>query len=270
MQLENKIGIVGVVIVMILTAAYAMQYDSNMNNLKAKTNSTVLSPANQAAGAPTLTVSEAAKHNTAQDCWLIISNKVYDVTNFLSSHPGGAGTIIPFCGQEATMAFDTKDGRGVHSQTANALLASYYIGDIGQIQGTQHPAPNNTILPPVQNPPAQNTTTVQPSTVALTVSEIAKHNTVQNCWLLISGKVYDVTSFIPSHPGGAGQITPFCGQDATTAFDTRGGTGAHSQTANSMLASYYIGDLNSQVPTPTPVNTTVPPTRPFNNFEDDD
>jgi cytochrome b involved in lipid metabolism len=34
------------------------------------------------------TVSQVESHSTAQDCWIIIDNKVYDITNFLSEHPG--------------------------------------------------------------------------------------------------------------------------------------------------------------------------------------
>lgn len=37
----------------------------------------------------TFTKEEVGKHNTAEDCWIIVHNKVYDVTKFLSEHPGG-------------------------------------------------------------------------------------------------------------------------------------------------------------------------------------
>jgi cytochrome b involved in lipid metabolism len=32
---------------------------------------------------------EVSLHNKENDCWLIIDSKVYDVTKFLSAHPGG-------------------------------------------------------------------------------------------------------------------------------------------------------------------------------------
>ena len=83
--------------------------------------------------------------------------------------------------------------------------------------------------------------------VGLTMAEISKHNSASDCWLLISGKVYNVTTFIPMHPGGESTIITYCGQDATVAFDTKGGRGAHSQNARDILASYYIGNLNSSV-----------------------
>lgn len=80
--------------------------------------------------------------------------------------------------------------------------------------------------------------------VTLSKAELAKHNFDQSCWLLISGKIYDVTSYINGHPGGRAEILNSCGTDATEAFDTKGGQGRpHSTRANSMLADYYIGDL---------------------------
>ncbi len=85
------------------------------------------------------------------------------------------------------------------------------------------------------------------ATLALTTAELTKHNSAQSCWLLISGKIYDVTSFLGQHPGGINTILPNCGTDATVAFDTKGGRGSHSQRANAMLISYYLGNLNQTI-----------------------
>ncbi|PAV19486.1 cytochrome b2 [Pyrrhoderma noxium] len=41
-----------------------------------------------------LTLAEVSKHNSRSSCWVIIRNKVYDVTDFLSEHPGGAKIIL--------------------------------------------------------------------------------------------------------------------------------------------------------------------------------
>jgi cytochrome b involved in lipid metabolism len=49
---------------------------------------------------------ELARHNTASSCWVIIHKKVYDVTDFLSSHPGGARVILAHAGRDATAEFD--------------------------------------------------------------------------------------------------------------------------------------------------------------------
>lgn len=37
---------------------------------------------------------------------------------------------------------------------------------------------------------------------AVPVSELDKHATPDNCWMVVNGNVYDLTTFAPSHPGG--------------------------------------------------------------------
>ncbi|EPS94194.1 hypothetical protein FOMPIDRAFT_1134805, partial [Fomitopsis schrenkii] len=39
-----------------------------------------------------------------------------------------------------------------------------------------------------------------------------------SCWVIIEKKVYDVTDFVPQHPGGPRMILNFAGRDATHAF----------------------------------------------------
>ena len=77
-----------------------------------------------------LTTEGILKHNNNNDCWIIINNSVYEVTNYLSLHPGGARWITPFCGKDATVAFTTKAGRGSHSQQAEKDLAKLKIGEL--------------------------------------------------------------------------------------------------------------------------------------------
>lgn len=36
----------------------------------------------------------------------------------------------------------------------------------------------------------------------LTGQEVAKHSTQEDCWVVVHGKAYDVTEFLPEHPGG--------------------------------------------------------------------
>jgi Cytochrome b5-like Heme/Steroid binding domain len=73
-----------------------------------------------------LSAAEVAKHNSSSDCWLIIENKVYDVSKYLISHPGGRAVIIQYCGTEATHAFETVN----HSRIARIHLDSIYLGDL--------------------------------------------------------------------------------------------------------------------------------------------
>jgi len=72
---------------------------------------------------PTFTTAEVSTHNTAADCYLIISNKVYNVSSYLNKHPGGVQNITNVCGKEASSVFTQ-----IHSNRAWDLLGAYYIG----------------------------------------------------------------------------------------------------------------------------------------------
>lgn len=74
--------------------------------------------------------------------------------------------------------------------------------------------------------------------------ELSEHSKIDDCWLAISGRVYDVTDFVSSHPGGEA-ITEGCGSDATELYETRpmGSGTPHSDMARGMLDDYYIGDI---------------------------
>jgi len=76
------------------------------------------------------------------------------------------------------------------------------------------------------------------------LSDISQHNNAGDCWMAISGSVYDVTDFIPEHPGGD-NILLGCGKDATSMFNQRPNDGtSHSGRARSILENYKIGTLS--------------------------
>ncbi|SCU80424.1 LAMI_0B02322g1_1 [Lachancea mirantina] len=70
--------------------------------------------------------------------------------------------------------------------------------------------------------------------------EIAEHNTQEDLWMIIDGKVYDCTKFIDEHPGGEEVLLDLGGQDATGPFADIG----HSDDAVKMLADLYVGDVD--------------------------
>jgi len=47
-----------------------------------------------------------AQHNSRESCWIIVHGNVYDVTEFLSDHPGGAKIILKYAGKDATEEYD--------------------------------------------------------------------------------------------------------------------------------------------------------------------
>ena len=233
-----------------------------------------------AVNVPTGTVLSAqviSTHASATDCWIIVSNRVYSVAQYVPYHPGGEKRITDLCGNDATTAFATKGGMGNdHSSNAKTLLEKYFVGVVGATvsagkttAATAGDSGGVTATPSVAQTPTPTpvvTPTPAPAT-ALTSAAVATHNSASNCWIIVSGNVYNVTAYIPFHPGGTSRITNTCGQDATTVFNNRGGTGSHSSNARSLLANYLVGALGSTV-TPTPVGATPPPPPP--NSGDDD
>ncbi|KAI1265835.1 FMN-dependent dehydrogenase [Xylariaceae sp. FL1019] len=49
--------------------------------------------------------------------------------------------------------------------------------------------------------------------------EVATHDNKDSCWVVVHGKAYDVTEFLPEHPGGMKIILKYAGKDATAEFD---------------------------------------------------
>ncbi|KAK3154772.1 hypothetical protein QOZ80_2BG0194900 [Eleusine coracana subsp. coracana] len=70
--------------------------------------------------------------------------------------------------------------------------------------------------------------------------EVRKHTERNDCWLIISGKVYDVTPFMEEHPGGEDVLLASTGKDATTDYEDIG----HSASATEMMHQYCIGDVD--------------------------
>ncbi|KAH7103684.1 FMN-dependent dehydrogenase-domain-containing protein [Auriculariales sp. MPI-PUGE-AT-0066] len=56
---------------------------------------------------------EVAKHNSRESCWVVIADRVYDVTEFLESHPGGANVILKYAGRDATAEYEELHAPGL-------------------------------------------------------------------------------------------------------------------------------------------------------------
>ncbi len=87
---------------------------------------------------------------------------------------------------------------------------------------------------------AQNTIPLENSLIA--EEELVQHDSQQDCWIAYKGKVYDLTSFLPKHPGSAAAIAPFCGtsEEFENAFEGMHGT---SNVPVLMQEGIYKGEL---------------------------
>lgn len=78
----------------------------------------------------------------------------------------------------------------------------------------------------------------------LSIEEVEKHNKRDDAWLILDGKVYDVTSVLDWHPGGANAIMGYVGKatvDATNQYK-----GIHDGYANSKRDECLIGELTKE------------------------
>lgn len=103
-----------------------------------------------------------------------------------------------------------------------------------------------SVADPVVSVPSESTststTTETPSSPgAFTMADVSVHASKDSCWSAVNGSVYDLTSWVSRHPGGAGAILSLCGTDGSTAFNRKHG---RSGSAAAALVLLKIGTLN--------------------------
>ncbi|KAH7359842.1 hypothetical protein BKA66DRAFT_573950 [Pyrenochaeta sp. MPI-SDFR-AT-0127] len=72
------------------------------------------------------------------------------------------------------------------------------------------------------------------------IHELRAHDKPEEPWFVVNGHVYDGTSFLEGHPGGAQSIISAAGLDASDEF-----MAIHSETAKAMMPEYHIGSLDA-------------------------
>lgn len=74
------------------------------------------------------------------------------------------------------------------------------------------------------------------------LADLTKHATRSSCYVSYKGKVYDITQFLPDHPGGDDIIMKYAGQDVGMVMANED-EHVHSRSAYDMLEEYKIGEL---------------------------
>jgi cytochrome b involved in lipid metabolism len=150
-----------------------------------------------AAQLPNYTLADVAKHNTPADCWMILNNtEVYNVTAFLNVHPAGAGPMTPFCGANATTAFNNVG----HSTRAVGLEATYLIGNLV-----------SSAISVTISPTTASLTTGQQQTFTATAANSTKGVT----WSATSVGKIDQTGQYTAVTPGTGTVTATSVEDPT-------------------------------------------------------
>ena len=70
---------------------------------------------------------QVAQKNSRSACWVVVSGSVYNLTDWVTKHPGGASAITSLCGGDATDAFEGKHGGEARP---SSILESYYLGPL--------------------------------------------------------------------------------------------------------------------------------------------
>ena len=88
------------------------------------------------------------------------------------------------------------------------------------------------------------TSSTKPQTgKSILLSELSNHDSKLDCWVAYDGKVYDITSFLPKHPGSSARIEPYCGtaDEFKQAFEKQHGK---SKVSNLMRMGVLMGDFD--------------------------
>ncbi len=74
------------------------------------------------------TLKQVAEHSVAKDCWIVINERVYDISAYIPKHPAPETVLTKYCGKNADLGWKTKDKSRAHSRSAEKLLNRYEIG----------------------------------------------------------------------------------------------------------------------------------------------
>lgn len=129
----------------------------------------------------------------------------------------------------------------MNSKYISIITGSLLVIIVGSIVLGNKLAKNNT----VKLPPSAINDIVAPGTNissgSISLLTVTKHNSRSSCWSVIDGSVYDLTSWIPNHPGGEGAILSLCGLNGSEKFNEQ--HGGNSKILK-LLSGFKIGTLS--------------------------
>jgi cytochrome b involved in lipid metabolism len=77
-----------------------------------------------------ISLQELWRHNTESSCWIALHGVVYDVTNWLSNHPGGKDLLLASAGRDATQLFEMYHPFIKETEYMKKQLEAFRIGTI--------------------------------------------------------------------------------------------------------------------------------------------
>ncbi|CAI6342399.1 unnamed protein product [Periconia digitata] len=159
-----------------------------------------------------LSLEDVKTHNSPDSCWVVISNQVWNVTDFLPSHPGGAEAILKYAGRDATQIYNELHAPGMLEE---ALAHDKFIGDI--LPSSDVPpkatieeasAAENSLQPQIQTPikaeavqtPSQSLLPYEKPHLHSLISaadfqEVARHTLTPKAWAFYSSAATDLVTY---------------------------------------------------------------------------
>ncbi|CAG7940118.1 unnamed protein product [Penicillium olsonii] len=129
---------------------------------------------------------EVAHQDSADDCWVVIDNQVWDVTAFATGHPGGADTILQHAGGDATEAYNEVHGPAtIKTLPATQLICQLDLSSINEAWGNR------------LRPLAQTQKTKPPLNTLLSTHDFedaARNSLSKKAWAFYSSAATDLIS----------------------------------------------------------------------------
>jgi cytochrome b involved in lipid metabolism len=155
---------------------------------------------------------ELSLHDTTNDCLISLHGEIFNLTSFQDRHHSGSRSITSLCGNDGTDIFSA-----AHSSN---ILHRVELHSDGRQAGK---APK----------PMVEVEALQPRSKEM----LKAHHSFEDCWMVIHGKVYDLTDFSKNHPGGAYLIQKMAGKDATKTFSV-----FHHQDKPKLAEPHLVGN----------------------------
>ena len=142
--------------------------------------------------------------------------------------------------------FNSEAEGGIYSfEITSKSRAAITIG-VGEVEGVVGEVVRGPYVAP--KPTASSTPKAEPSAkpkaeqTGYTMEKVRANNNEVSCWSVIDGNVYDLTSWIASHPGGKGNILSLCGKNGTAEFASKHRGDSNPQ---ARLKGFLLGPLAS-------------------------
>lgn len=100
-----------------------------VNTTTIPTTATVNTPTKDSVTSLGIKMVDVQKHNDQSSCWTVVNGGVFDLTSFVTPHPGGSKAILNLCGIDGTTAFVDQHG---NQRRPNNELAGLKIGDLAK------------------------------------------------------------------------------------------------------------------------------------------